>query len=103
MEKLITKIEDGAAERYLAYDQEWTEAALAELRREHGVFFRADSAVAVRVRGSILALGIEDDGCISFGPEAPRFHAAYAPALASELVEAAAAAAKPQSPASGKE
>ncbi len=93
MEKLITKIEDGAMVRFLVWDQEWTEAAIEELRRDHGVFFRPDSAVGVMVRGKILALGIEDDGALSFGPEAPRFHAAYAPGLAASLVEAAAAAA----------
>ena len=92
MEKLITKIEDGAAERYLVFDQEWTPEALEELRREHGVYFRADSAVAVRLRGKMLALGIEDDGCISIGPEAPRFHVGYAAALAAELLDTVLAA-----------
>ena len=92
MEKLITKFEDGAAERYLVFDQEWTPEALEELRREHGVYFRADSAVAVRLRGKMLALGIEDDGCISIGPEAPRFHVSYAAALAAELLDSVIAA-----------
>ena len=89
MEKLITRIEDGATLRFLVYDQEWTPEALEELRREHGVYFRTDSAVAVMRRGKILALGIEDDGAISFGPEAPRFHVRYASALAESLREAA--------------
>ncbi len=102
MESLITVMQEDGFLRFLVRDQEWTEPALAELRRDHGVFFRTDSAVAVRVRGSILALGIEDDGCITFGPESPRFHASYAPALAAELVEAAARAARPQSPEPGK-
>ncbi len=88
MKKLITKNENGAAERYLVYDQEWTPEALEELRREHGVYFRADSAVAVRLRGNVIALGIEDDGCITIGPEAPRFHVRFAPALAAELLDA---------------
>ncbi len=92
MEKRITKIENGAAERYLVSNQAWTAQALEELRREHGVYFRADSAVAVRLRGNVIALGIEDDGCISIGPEAPRFHVSYAAALAAELLETVIAA-----------
>ena len=98
MEKLITAWEDGPIRRFSVWDQEWTEEALAELRRDHGVFFRADSAVGVMVRGKILALGIEDDGVLSFGPEAPRFHTAYVPGLAACLVEAAAAAAEGKKP-----
>ena len=90
MNQRVTVKEEAGFLRFYAWDQEWTEPALEELRRDHGVFFREGSAVAVMVRGSILALGIEDDGCITFGPEAPRFHVAYAPALAAELVEAAA-------------
>ncbi len=34
MEKRITKIEEGAALRFLVYDQTWTPEALEELRRE---------------------------------------------------------------------
>jgi len=90
MDRLITEKQEGSQLRYYVREQEWTPPALEELRRDYGVFFRESSAVAVMVRGSILALGIEDDGCITFGPEAPRFHVAYAPALAAELVEAAA-------------
>ena len=91
MEKLITKMEDSATERFLVYDQTWTPEALEELREEHGVYFRADSAVAVMVRGKILALGMEDDGIISFGPEAPRFHVHYAAGLMESLRRAAEA------------
>ena len=98
MKKLITKIENSAAERYLVYDQEWTPEALEELRQEHGVFFRADSAVAVRVRGRILSLGIEDDGAICFGPESPSFHVRFAPALAGLLQDAADALLPPPLP-----
>ena len=85
MEKLITRIEDGATLRFLVYDQTWTPEALEELRREHGVYFRADSAVAVMVRGKILALGMEDDSVIRFGPDAPRFHVHYAAGLMESL------------------
>lgn len=81
MEKLITERRDGAILRYSVYNQEWTEEALEELRREHGVLFRADGAVPVRIRGTILSLGIEDDGVLSFGPDSPRFHVCWAPAL----------------------
>ena len=88
MEKLITKIEDGATLRFRVWDQEWTDEAIAELREDHGVLFRADSVTAVMLRGTILALGMEDDGEITFGPEAPRFHVAYAPALIDSLQEA---------------
>ena len=42
----------------------------------------------MRIRGTILTLGMEDDGEITFGPEAPRFHVAYAPALIGSLQEA---------------
>ncbi len=88
MEKLITKIEDGATLRYRVWDQEWTEEAFEELWRDHGILFRADSFVPVMVRGRILALGIEDDGELAFGPDAPRFHVCYAPALIDSLQEA---------------
>jgi hypothetical protein len=44
------------------------------------------------LRGKILVLGIEDDGVLTFGPDAPRFHVAYAPALAAELLDAELAA-----------
>ena len=91
MEKLITKLENGAAEQYFVFDQEWTEAALEELWREHRILFRADSVVAVRIRGTVLTLGMEDDGVLTFGPEAPCFHRAYAPALIQELQQAAEA------------
>ena len=92
MEKLITAREEGATRRFSVWDQEWTPDALEELRRDHGVFFRADSAVPVMLRGKILVLGIEDDGVLTFGPDAPRFHVAYAPALAAELLDAELAA-----------
>ena len=92
MNQLITAWEEGATRRFSVWDQEWTPEALEELRRDHGVFFRADSAVPVMLRGKILVLGIEDDGVLSFGPDAPRFHAAYAPALAAELRDAVLAA-----------
>ena len=42
MEKLITKIEDGATLRYRVWDQEWTEEAFEELWRDHGILFRED-------------------------------------------------------------
>ena len=90
MERLISAWEDGATRRFSVWDQEWTPEALEELRRDHGVLFREDIAVPVMIRGKILVLGIEDDGVLSFGPDAPRFHAAYAPALIAELTEAAA-------------
>ena len=92
MNQLITAWEEGATRRFSVWDQEWTPEALEELRRDHGVFFRADSAVPVMLRGKILVLGIEDDGSLSFGPDAPRFHVAYAPALAAELLDAELAA-----------
>lgn len=98
MEKRITKIEEGAALRFLVYDQTWTPEALEELRREHGVYFRADSAVAVMVRGKILALGMEDDGVIRFGPEAPRFHVHYAAGLMESLRLASEALLPPAEP-----
>ena len=94
MEKLITAWEEGATRRFSVWDQEWTEEALEELRRDHGVIFRADSVVPVLVRGKALVLGIEDDGVLTFGPAAPCFHARWAPGLAAELVEAAALAGK---------
>ncbi len=88
MEKLITVEESGATLRFRVWDQEWSEAAFEELRREHNVLFRADSVVPVLIRGKILTLGIEDDGVLIFGPEAPRFHVHWAPALAETLREA---------------
>ena len=92
MNQLITAWEEGATRRFSVWDQEWTPEALEELRRDHGVFFRADSAVPVMLRGKILVLGIEDDGVLTFGPDAPRFHVAYAPALAAELLDSELAA-----------
>ena len=92
MNQLITAWEEGATRRFSVWDQEWTPEALEELRRDHGVFFRADSAVPVMLRGKILVLGIEDDGVLTFGPDAPRFHVDYAPALAAELLDAELAA-----------
>ncbi len=89
MNKLITAWEEGATRRFSVWDQEWTPEAIEELRLDHGVFFRADGAVPVLVRGKILVLGIEDDGVLSFGPDAPRFHVSYAPALSACLTEAA--------------
>ncbi len=88
MDKLITAREEGATRRFFVWDQEWTPEALEELRRDHGILFREDSVVPVMIRGKILILGIEDDGVLSFGPDAPRFHAAYAGGLAAELAEA---------------
>ena len=88
MDKLITAWEEGATRRFSVWDQEWTEAAFEELRREHNVLFRADSVVPVLIRGKILTLGIEDDGVLIFGPEAPSFHVHWAPALAETLAEA---------------
>ena len=88
MEKLITRIEDDATLRYRVREQEWTEEALEELWRDHGILFREGSFVPVMVRGRILALGIEDDGELSFSPDAPRFHVCYAPALIESLEEA---------------
>lgn len=85
MEKLITERCDGAIRRYIVYDQSWTEEALEELRRDHGILFRADSVVPVMIRGTILTLGIEDDGVLSFGPDSPCFHVCWAPALADTL------------------
>ena len=95
MDKLITAWEEGATRRFSVWDQEWTPEALEELRRDHGVIFREDSVVPVMIRGRILVLGIEDDGVLTFGPDAPRFHVSYAPSLAAELVEAAASAGQP--------
>ena len=88
MKKLITKIEDGATLRYRVWDQEWTEEAFEELWRDHVILFRADCFVPVMIRGRILALGIEDDGELAFGPDAPRFHVCYAPALIESLKDA---------------
>lgn len=90
MEKWITAWEEGAVRRFSVWEQEWTPEALEELRRDHGIFFRADSAVPVMVRGKILVLGIEDDGVLTFGADAPRFHVNWAGGLAAELAEAAA-------------
>ena len=88
MEKLITAWEEGATRRFSVWDQEWTPEALEELRRDHGVIFRADSVVPVLVRGRILVLGIEDDGVLTFGADAPCFHVNWAGGLAAELAEA---------------
>ncbi|MBR6377260.1 MAG: hypothetical protein IKS05_05805 [Oscillospiraceae bacterium] len=88
MEQLITARQEGATQRYYVYDQEWTQKALEELWAEHGILFRADGVVPVMIRGSILTLGIEDDGVLSFGAESPSFHAAYAGALAALLEKA---------------
>lgn len=88
MEQLITRIEDGPYLRFRVWDQEWTEAAVEELHRDHGVFFSTDGVVPVMVRGRILVLGIEDDGVLTFGPDAPCFHVCYAPALIGSLEEA---------------
>ena len=88
MEHLITAWEEGATRRFSVWDQEWTPEALEELRRDHGILFRADSVVPVMIRGKILVLGIEDDGVLTFGPDAPRFHVHWAGALAAELAEA---------------
>ena len=88
MEKLITKIEDGATLRYRVWDQEWTEEAIEELRQDHGILFREDGFVPVMIRGRILTLGMEDDGELAFGPDAPRFLVNYAPALIDSLQEA---------------
>ena len=88
MDKLITAREEGATRRFFVWDQEWTPEALEELRRDHGILFREDSVVPVMIRGKILVLGIEDDGVLSFGPDAPRFHVRWAPALTDELEEA---------------
>ena len=88
MEKLITAREEGAVRRFYVWDQEWTPEALEELRRDHGILFRADSVVAVMVRGKILVLGMEDDGVLTFGPESPCFHVNWAGGLAAELAEA---------------
>ena len=49
MEKLITTEQDGAAVRYSVKGQEWTPEALEELRREHGILFRADGVVPLRL------------------------------------------------------
>ena len=87
MEQLITRIEDGPYLRFLVWDQEWTEAAVEELRRDHGVFFSAEGVVPVMVRGRILVLGIEDDGVLTFGADAPRFHVNWAGGLAAELAD----------------
>ena len=89
MDKLITKFEEGTALRFSVFDQTWTEAALEELWREHGVLFRADSVVPVLVRGKTLTLGIEDDGVLFFGPASPCFHVSWAPALIRTLTDAA--------------
>lgn len=88
MEKLITTEQDGAAVRYSVKGQEWTPEALEELRREHGILFRADGVVPLRIRGSMLRLGIEDDGVLFFSPDAPCFHVSYAPSLLRTLEEA---------------
>jgi hypothetical protein len=88
MEKLITAWEEGAVQRFSVWDQEWTPEALEELRRDHGVIFRADSVVPVMIRGTILSLGIEDDGVLTFGADVPRFHVNWAGGLAAELAEA---------------
>ena len=88
MEKLITAWTDGATRRFSVWNQEWTEAAIEELRREHNILFRKDSVVPVLVRGKMLTIGIEDDGVLSFGSDAPCFHVRWAPALAAELEEA---------------
>ena len=88
MEKLITTWREGATRRFSVRDQEWTEAAIEELRREHNILFRQDSVVPLLLQGKILTIGIEDDGVLSFGPDAPRFHVRWAPALTDELEEA---------------
>jgi hypothetical protein len=88
VEKLITVTQKGAFVRYTVRGQDWSDAAIEELRRDYGILFRPDGVVPVLIRGSVLQLGIEDDGVLFFGPESPCFHVGYAPSLIRSLQEA---------------
>ena len=89
MDQWIKKTELLDGEAYTVRGQEWTEEALLELRTEHNIVLLPDSVTAVKIDGSMLTIGIEDDGTLFFRRNAPSFHAAWSGALIQELEEAA--------------
>lgn len=100
-----TKIEDLKPDellRFVAEDQCWDKATLKQLREEHNVIFRTKgsgvSPIMIINRGSeesphfLLAIGSEDDGCISFerayGQFKNTFHTYWVKYLIADIEEA---------------
>ena len=88
--------------RFVAEDQCWDKATLKELRDKYNVIFMTKgngvSPIMIINRGSeenphfLLAIGSEDDGCISFerhfGQFKHTFHTMWAKYLIADLEEA---------------
>jgi len=66
MGKNIEILENAQRTLYCAKNQNWTDAAIKELREEHNIILRKDGCIALRDEGDMVQLSFEDDGCISF-------------------------------------
>ena len=95
-------LEDNEPLRFVAEEQEWDKATLKQLRDEYNVIFMTKgngvSPVMILNMGSeenphfLLAIGSEDDGCISFerayGSFKHTFHTVWTKYLIADLEEA---------------
>lgn len=92
-------LDDDEPVAYSAYDQQWDKATLKELKDKHDVIFMTggDAVLPIKIvkkdgRNSLVTIGSEDDGTITFDREYGYFKnifsVSWIPSLIKDLEEA---------------
>lgn len=81
---------DGTFLEIEAYNQEWDNETLKELKEKHNIVFMSegDSVTPILVENGIINIGIEDDGTLFFMNDGISISANWIDSLIAELKEA---------------